>query len=332
MGCLVHGRGRGVRRAALTVKVEVNRRNFFADGSCHVDVHPLGRVNRQGHLWRLGNHPAIGGQRRANRFIAVAISEVNRKIRKMRKKRRFIYLPTLPPLPCPHDASASLVFAPGIVELSFLLGIHQDWDREPNEFFDVLLHKPWGGARLGPQQRTRVTVIDPDPDGTATDYARSYWLDPRADDQSGRGPAKAVAGVITNLTVVARDALGRERGQGGDTFVAWVEEPDGDVSGGRLARWGGAPSTVRALASRGGGEVLRAVRGLNGTKSAAPCGVYLREGRGTKTDRVAPIGAHKAARSTARRESSTRSGVRVGGAQGSSDATPSSSARWTDGP
>lgn len=34
---------------------------------------------------------------------------------------------------------------------------------------------------------------------------------------------QAVAGQLTNFTLVARDALGRGRGEGGDLFAVWIE-------------------------------------------------------------------------------------------------------------
>lgn len=80
------------------------------------------------------------------------------------------YLRSISPTPF---ASTSLTFAPGVVELSFLVGVHPDGVPEESEFFDLSLEGPWGGARLGAQHRTRVTVVDADGNGTTTDYAKT---------------------------------------------------------------------------------------------------------------------------------------------------------------
>lgn len=126
--------------------------------------------------------------------------------------------------------STSLVFAPGVVELSFLISVHQDGEPEPNEYFDLFLDEPWGGARLGAQQRTRITVIDHDSNGSTTDHMLSEWMDASVAVGFGDDRVQAIAGVTSNFTVVSRDALGRERGQGGDVFAVWVEASVGTES------------------------------------------------------------------------------------------------------
>lgn len=68
------------------------------------------------------------------------------------------------------------------MELSFLLGVHQDGLPEEDEFFDILLEEAWGGARLGSQQRTRITIVDADRNGTTTDYAQTIAAG--ADDEA----------------------------------------------------------------------------------------------------------------------------------------------------
>eukprot|EP00903_Cladosiphon_okamuranus_P013586 g12653.t2 len=139
----------------------------------------------------------------------------------------------------PHahfTTSDELVFAPGVVELSILLGIHEDWEVEPDEHFDLFLYEPWGGARLGSQHRARVTIHDVDIGGEVTHHSQStLHLD--SSDAYGVGPWEeemvatgwhdgvvvGVAGTVQNGTLVARNALGGLRGFGGDAFEAWVE-------------------------------------------------------------------------------------------------------------
>eukprot|EP00752_Nemacystus_decipiens_P001537 g1506.t1 len=68
----------------------------------------------------------------------------------------------------PHahfTTSDELIFAAGVVELSILLSIHEDGEAEDDEHFDLFLYEPWGGARVGSQHRTRVTIYDAEADG-----------------------------------------------------------------------------------------------------------------------------------------------------------------------
>lgn len=131
------------------------------------------------------------------------------------------------------------MFAPGVVELSILLGIHEDGEAEDDEHFDLFLYEPWGGARLGSQHRTRVKIHDAETGGAVTHHSQSaLHFDGSGDgsgdaydDGSGEGEAAAaagqgdiaVAGTVQSATLVARDALGGLRGFGGDVFEAWME-------------------------------------------------------------------------------------------------------------
>lgn len=134
------------------------------------------------------------------------------------------------------------MFDEGVVELSFLVGIHEDGRRETAEKFDVFLYDPWGGARLGSQQRTRVEIIDAESSGTTT-VATFTTLHHDRDEDGGSDTGSvveigAIAGRVTNVTVVARDALGRRRRFGGDLFAVWVEgreEGSGDDEKGALS-------------------------------------------------------------------------------------------------
>lgn len=137
-----------------------------------------------------------------------------------------------------------------MVELSILLGVHEDGEAETDEYFDLFLLEPWGGARLGSQQRTRVTILDAESNGTVTHHSTTSLLFDRdssdgfdyeeevqtsgydADDDDDSDAVVVVAGTLENVTLVARDALGRLRGFGGDVFEAWVEvrgEEDGET-------------------------------------------------------------------------------------------------------
>lgn len=134
--------------------------------------------------------------------------------------------------------SDELVFAPGVVELSILLGVHEDAEAEAHEQFDLFLYEPWGGARLGSQHRTRVTINDAETGGAATTHhSRSalHYDDPGDggdvydDGSEEMGPAASargdvvIAGTAKSATLVARNALGGLRGFGGDAFEARVE-------------------------------------------------------------------------------------------------------------
>lgn len=148
-----------------------------------------------------------------------------------------------------------------MVELSILVGIHEDGEVENDEYFDLLLHAPWGGARLGSQQRTRVTVKDAESDGAVAHHATSaLHFDPTddggsssqsyhesgegvetsnakddddEDDDDGDDASSIVveAGTVQNGTLVAKDAMGGLRGFGGDVFTAWVEVKVAGVDG-----------------------------------------------------------------------------------------------------
>lgn len=142
--------------------------------------------------------------------------------------------------PPQNTCSDELVFAPGVVELSILLGIHEDGEAEPDEHFDLFLYKPWGGARLGSQHRARVTILDAELGGAVTHHSQSTlhldgsgggsdaydvgsWEEKTVATEQGDDAVVAVAGTLQNATLVARNALGGLRGFGGDVFEAWVE-------------------------------------------------------------------------------------------------------------
>lgn len=141
-----------------------------------------------------------------------------------------------------------------MVELSILFGVHEDGELENDEYFDLFLHAPWGGARLGSQQRTRVTVIDAESTGAVAHHTTSVLhYEPTGDDgysglydesweggetaHEGHGDDDYAGGIVVEAgtvqsgTLVAKDAMDELRGFGGDVFVAWVEVGGADIYG-----------------------------------------------------------------------------------------------------
>lgn len=144
------------------------------------------------------------------------------------------------PLLLPPFRSNSLVFAPGEVELSLLLSVHEDGEPETNEFFDLFLYDPWGGARLGSQQRTRVTVVDAQTNSSTSDHTLTTFYLGGEEGEAG-DTQSIVAGITYNVTLVAKDALGRNRGFGGDVFAAWIEAKELESFEVREAAWSFRP-------------------------------------------------------------------------------------------
>lgn len=144
------------------------------------------------------------------------------------------------PLRLPPLRSTSLVFAPGEVELSLLLSVHEDGEPESNEFFDLFLYDPWGGARLGAQQRTRVTVVDAQSNSSTSDHTLTAFYLGEGEGEAG-DTHSIVAGTVDNVTLVSKDVLGRERGFGGDVFAVWVEAKELEALEVREAAWSFRP-------------------------------------------------------------------------------------------
>ncbi|TMW66346.1 hypothetical protein Poli38472_004111 [Pythium oligandrum] len=61
-----------------------------------------------------------------------------------------------------YTSSQLLQFADGVVELSFLLTIHDDHKVEGDETFRVILRSPTDGSSLGSQREAFVTILDDD--------------------------------------------------------------------------------------------------------------------------------------------------------------------------
>ena len=127
------------------------------------------------------------------------------------------------------------MFDEGVVEVSFLLSVHEDGQRETAEHADLLLHDPWGGARLGAQYRTRIKVVDAESKGMTADATlTTLTYDDGSSGSEDSGEIDTIAGTITYVTVVAKNAFGRRRRFGGDHFAVWVEvreeaeDDDGD--------------------------------------------------------------------------------------------------------
>lgn len=70
----------------------------------------------------------------------------------------------------PYTTVQQLDFPHGVVQKSFLINILNDNLVEENEVFQVILETPEGGAALGPQFRTNITIIDDDIDSISAEY------------------------------------------------------------------------------------------------------------------------------------------------------------------
>ncbi|CAM9174743.1 unnamed protein product, partial [Chrysoparadoxa australica] len=60
-----------------------------------------------------------------------------------------------------YTGSTEVVFDEGVIELSFLVTIHDDGEQEGDEAFDLYLYAPRHGAVLGPQSQTRLLLPSP---------------------------------------------------------------------------------------------------------------------------------------------------------------------------
>ncbi|KAJ8601307.1 hypothetical protein CTAYLR_007233 [Chrysophaeum taylorii] len=106
-----------------------------------------------------------------------------------------------------YTTSSLLEFSPGIVELSFLVTVHDDRDAEFDETAVFELLAPDGGATLGPQRRATLTVLDDD-DASRTTARYSLF----------GGDWRGVAGVASEVVVHAFSGTGARRRVGGDMF------------------------------------------------------------------------------------------------------------------
>lgn len=84
--------------------------------------------------------------------------------------------------------------------------------QERNETFSVHLSNPTGGARLGTQQRTIVTIIDDDKDRSCSSHT---FLSHNGGDSS-----ITLAGVPMQFTVNAVSCSGQAQTSGGDVYMA----------------------------------------------------------------------------------------------------------------
>ena len=114
-----------------------------------------------------------------------------------------------------YTSSQSLHFYPGVVERTFLVRIIDDNDVEGDEVFQVYLGNPTGGAHLGPQSRTNVTIVDNDLHLLNAKFTRPV---------GGINTVTQTAGAVFNTTIQAAIAYQRlPMTTGGERFLAVVE-------------------------------------------------------------------------------------------------------------
>lgn len=115
----------------------------------------------------------------------------------------------------PYTTSQQLIFSPGIVERTFLVGILDDTIVEENEVFQIVLETPEGGGSIGAQFRTNVTIIDDDLNRISSVF--SYPLS---------NATTAIAGQPFDVVVQAMYASRTPMETGGEYFIGIVEDYD----------------------------------------------------------------------------------------------------------
>lgn len=118
-----------------------------------------------------------------------------------------------------YTVSRDLVFRPGVVELTFLVAVHDDREYEGSETCDLELVNARGGATLGAQRWAELVILDDD----AYRAVGAHSL--------LRGDWRGVAGVSSALIVVAGSGAGPLMRTGGDVFIAQVERRRDQVAG-----------------------------------------------------------------------------------------------------
>lgn len=120
-----------------------------------------------------------------------------------------------------YTVSTNLEFGDGVVELSFLVSIHDDRVFEVDETAIFELLGVSGGATLGPQRRTELKIVDDD--AYRTSAANSII----------RGDWRGVAGVPSDFVIAAFSGAGEPMRVGGDYFLVEVVPamPSGELDG-----------------------------------------------------------------------------------------------------
>lgn len=113
----------------------------------------------------------------------------------------------------PFTTIQQLVFEPGVVERTFLVGILDDNEVEENEVYQIVLETPEGGGSVGPQFRTNVTIIDDDLGNISPAF--TYPLE---------NSTTSVAGERFNVTIQGVYSSGILMNTGGELFFAVVED------------------------------------------------------------------------------------------------------------
>jgi hypothetical protein len=115
-----------------------------------------------------------------------------------------------------YTTSQTLVFAPGVISLSFFVVIHQDTHYDPDERFSISLQNPTNGAALGPQRVTIVTILDDDQHETSPNHTVA----------SGAALSNAQVNLEASITIQAKTPEGIARTAGGDLFSVEMWDHD----------------------------------------------------------------------------------------------------------
>jgi hypothetical protein len=100
----------------------------------------------------------------------------------------------------------------GVVERTFLVSILDDNVPEENEVFQVVLEQPDGGASLGAQFRTNITIVDDDRNKASPIFTHHK-----------RDALRAVAGVPFSVGIEARLFNKELVNTGGELFYSFIE-------------------------------------------------------------------------------------------------------------
>ena len=144
-----------------------------------------------------------------------------------------------------YTTTQTLTFAPGEIEKSFLVTIHDDraFDyADVNRRFLLTLSNPTNGAALGPQHRSIITIIDDDRDYTSS--YNSYTFSPglahslltSAYNEKGTEykektttynvamHKRGIAGTSNEFTIKAMSCTNAAQSAGGDEFLVEIRE------------------------------------------------------------------------------------------------------------
>jgi len=110
-----------------------------------------------------------------------------------------------------YTGNETVVFRNGQIRASFLVTINDDRMNEADETFSVHLSNPTGGARLGTQSRTIVTIIDDDEHKTCSDKTTLLG-------HNNNHLGSVEAGSDLQFSLLAKSCSGNDQTIGGDTF------------------------------------------------------------------------------------------------------------------